>query len=224
MASGITDFSSYDKNQMRQFNDYQVKVLANDGSGESNAEKAEIIRFTVKDVPDYEGYDPTNKAPFFKDMWGDETKFIDDATDQSIKIKGFDLDFDTLTWEITGMYAWGNGVDSKGWGTIWDSYRGNSIDDAPLQISSTGIVTPKTTLSYENGYTRFEIVVSITDGKSTPVTKQYYLQLEDSIADGSYEVEGYAQLVGYLSGATVWQDLDNDGVQDGSEPLSLIHI
>ena len=27
-----------------------------------------------------------------------------------------------------------------------------------------------------------------------------------------------AQLVGYLSGATVWQDLDNDGVQDNSEP------
>ena len=46
-------------------------------------------------------------------MWGDETKFIDDAADQSIKIKGFDLDFDTLTWELTGLYAWGNGVDSK---------------------------------------------------------------------------------------------------------------
>ena len=87
-----------------------------------------------------------------------------------------------------------------------------------MQIDQNGVVTPKTTLSYENGYTRFEIVVSITDGKSTPVTKQYFLQLEDSIADGSYEVEGLAQLVGYLSGATVWQDLDNDGVQDNSEP------
>jgi len=219
-ATGISDFSSYSNDQMRYYNEYRIKIIGNDGSGESNATREQMIQFNVKNVPDYEGYDPTNKAPFFKDMWGDEVKFIDDAADQSIKIKGFDLDFDDLTWEITGMYAWGNGVDSKGWGTIWDSYRGNPISDAPLQISSTGVVTPKETLSYENGYTRFEIVVSITDGKSNPVTKQYYLQLQDSIADGSYEVNGVAQLVGYLSGATVWQDLDNDGVQDGSEPFT----
>ena len=57
-------------------------------------------------------------------------------------------------------------------------------------------------LSYENGFTRFEIVVSITDGKSTPVTKQYFLQLEDSIADGSYEVEG-SSAVGWL---LIWSD------------------
>ena len=31
-------------------------------------------------------------------MWGAGAKFIDDASDQSIQIKGFDLDFDTLTW------------------------------------------------------------------------------------------------------------------------------
>ena len=111
---------------------------------------------------------------FSSRIWGDETRFIDDATDQSIKIKGFDLDFDTLTWELTGLYAWGNGVDSKGYGTIWGSER-KLIEDAPLQIDQNGVVTPKTTLSYENGYTRFEIVVSITDGKSTPVTKQYFL-------------------------------------------------
>ena len=80
---------------MRYYNEYKVKVIADDGSGESNATREEIIRFNVKNVPDYEGYDPTNKIPFFKDMWGDETKFIDDAADQSIKIKGFDLDFDT---------------------------------------------------------------------------------------------------------------------------------
>ena len=67
-ASGIDDFSSYDANMMRYFNEYQVKVIADDGSGESNATRSEIIRFNVKNVPDYEGYDPTNKIPFFKDM------------------------------------------------------------------------------------------------------------------------------------------------------------
>ncbi len=70
------------------------------------------------------------------------------------------------------------------------------MSDAPLQISSTGVVTPKSILSYEDGYTTFEIVVKITDGKSAPVTKQYHLQLEDSIADGSYAVNGKATLVG----------------------------
>ena len=128
-----------------------------------------------------------------------------------------DLDFDDLTWEITGMYAWGK-TESKGWGTIWDSYRGNSIDNAPLQISQDGVLTPKSTLDYETGYTSFSVVISITDGKSNPVSKQYHFNLKDSIADGSYEINGHAQLVGYLSGATVFQDLDNDGIQDAGEP------
>ena len=39
---------------MRYFNEYQVKVIADDGSGESNATRSEIIRFNVKNVPDYE--------------------------------------------------------------------------------------------------------------------------------------------------------------------------
>ena len=30
---GVDDFSTYDNNSMRQFNQYQVKVVANDGSG-----------------------------------------------------------------------------------------------------------------------------------------------------------------------------------------------
>ena len=216
-TNGITDFTGVDDNQMRHYNNYQVRVIGNDGSGESNATKTQDLWIEVKNIPDYEGYDASNKIPFFKDMWGQETQFIDDATDQSVKIKGFDLDFDELTWEITGMYAWGK-ESSDGWGTIWDSYRGKSVDNAPLQISQDGIVTPKTTLSYESGYTSFEIVVSITDGKSNPVTKQYHITLKDSLDDGFYEVNGHAQLVGYLSGATVFQDLDNDGVQDAGEP------
>ena len=32
-----------------------------------------------------------------------DSKFIDDDPNQSIQIKGFDLDFDTLTWTLIGM-------------------------------------------------------------------------------------------------------------------------
>ena len=53
-------------------------------------------------------YDPSNKIPFFKDMWGSGAKFVDDAATQEIQIKGFDLDFDTLTWELIGMELWGD--------------------------------------------------------------------------------------------------------------------
>ncbi|SVE40922.1 uncharacterized protein METZ01_LOCUS493776, partial [marine metagenome] len=153
-------------------------------------------------------------------MWGEETQFIDDASDQSVQIKGFDLDFDTLTWEILGIYAYGD-AESKGWGTLWGNYFGRPISDAPLEVSSTGVLSPKTTLSYEDGYTRFEVMFQITDGRSDPVTKQYYFTLKDSIGDGTFEVEGHAMVSGYLSGATVWQDLDSDGLQDASEPFAI---
>ena len=126
---------------MRHYNNYQVRVVGNDGSGESNATRTQDLWIEVKNIPDYEGYDASNKIPFFKDMWGQETQFINDATDQSVKIKGFDLDFDALTWEITGMYAWGKN-ESDGWGTIWGSYRGNSIDNAPLQIDQNSFQRP----------------------------------------------------------------------------------
>ncbi len=116
-TNGITDFTGVDDNQMRHYNNYQVRVIGNDGSGESNATKTQDLWIEVKNIPDYEGYDASNKIPFFKDMWGQETQFIDDATDQSVKIKGFDLDFDELTWEITGMYAWGK-ESSDGWGRV----------------------------------------------------------------------------------------------------------
>ena len=88
VPSGMTDFSNTDDNQMRHYNSYQVKVIGNDGSGEDNATVSRDLWIDVKNVPDYEGYDPTNKIPFFRDMWGEETQFIDDATNQSVKIKG----------------------------------------------------------------------------------------------------------------------------------------
>ena len=46
-------------------------------------------------------------------MWGSGSKFIDDAANQSIQIKGFDLDFDTLTWSLVGVQN-----NDNRWGTV----------------------------------------------------------------------------------------------------------
>ena len=217
-ASGVTDFSAVDGWQMRNYNQYLVKVLGNDGSGEANAVTENRLYFDVRNIPE-ETFDG-NRVPFFRDMWGEETQFIDDAVDQSIKIKGFDLDFDALTWKILGVYASGD-ENSKGWGSLWGNYFGRPVSDAPLQVDSSGYLTPKSTLNYEDGFTRYEVMFEITDGKSTPITKQYHFTLKDSIADGTFEVIGHAHVSGYLSGATVWQDIDNDGIQDAGEPFAV---
>ena len=61
VPSGMTDFSSTDDNTMRHYNSYQVRVIGDDGSGESNSSRTQDLWIDVKNVPDYEGYDPTNK-------------------------------------------------------------------------------------------------------------------------------------------------------------------
>ncbi|MDB3976026.1 Ig-like domain-containing protein, partial [Gammaproteobacteria bacterium] len=207
-----SDFSSVDGNLLRQLNQYQVTVIGNDGSGEANAAKPNKLYIDVRNLPDYDGYDPTNKIPFFKDMWGSGSKFIDDAANQSIQIKGFDLDFDTLTWTLVGVQN-----NDNRWGEV-DGQTGLAIADGPLSLSSTGVLTPKSTISYEDGNTWYRVNVSITDGKSTAVTKEYYFQVEDTLDDGTLVVDGTLMSGSHsISGATVWQDLDNDGVQDVGE-------
>ena len=84
--SGLSDFSAVGANQMRWYNQYAVRVIADDGSGEANATRSSEVYINVRNLPDYAGYDPTNKLPFFKDMWGDDAVFIDDAASQSIQI------------------------------------------------------------------------------------------------------------------------------------------
>ena len=160
------------------------------------------------------------KFPFFKDMWGSDSKFIDDAADQSIQIKGFDLDFDTLTWTLLGV----SNTDGA-WGEMEGGETGGAIADALLQLSSTGVVTPKSTLSFEDGKTWFHVYVQITDGKSTAVKKQFYFQVEDTLGDGSLTVSGTAMVGSYsLANATIWQDLDNDGLKDAGEPNTTSDI
>ena len=73
--------------------------------------------------------------------------------------------------------------------------------------------------------TWFNVYVQITDGKSTAVKKQFYFQVEDTLGDGSLTVSGTAMVGSYsLASATVWQDLDNDGIQDGGEPTATTEI
>ena len=221
-ASGITDFSSYNNQMLQQFNQYNITVIGNDGSGEANATNTQQLWINVRNLPDYDGYDPTNKIPFFKEMWDDQTTFIDDATDQAVQIKGYDLDFDTLTWTLLGVEAWGEGAGWLKWGETEngsDNNDGKVVGDAPLQLSSTGVLSPKSVLSYEAGYSSFQVYLSITDGKSDPVYKQYYFSVKDTLDDGTLSVSGNALLgSGNLGGATVWQDLDGDGVKDAGEP------
>ena len=202
------------------YNQYQIRVIGDDGSGESNATQSQTIYIDVRNLPDYDGYDQTNKIPFFKDMWGADSKFIDDASDQSIQIKGFDLDFDTLTWTFLGM----RNADGT-WGEMADGSTGNAIGDAPLTLSSTGLLTPKSTISFEDGKTWYNVYVQITDGKSTAVKKEFYFQVEDTLGDGSLTVSGTAMIGSYALGAAdIWQDLDNDGIKDAGEPNTTTRL
>ena len=99
------------------------------------------------------------------------------------------------------------------------------IGAAPFTLSSTGLFTPNSTLSYEDGNTSVQVYVGITDGKSTQVKKTYYFQIEDTLGDGSLSVSGTAMIGSYsLANATIWQDLDNDGIKDVGEPSTTSNL
>ena len=73
--------------------------------------------------------------------------------------------------------------------------------------------------------TWFRVNISITDGKSTAVTKEYYFNVEDTLDDGALVVSGKLMSGSHsISGATVWQDLDNDGVLDAGETSVTTNI
>ena len=227
IGTAESDFASIDQNQLRGLNQYRIKVIGNDGSGEATAINSQDMYIDVRNLPDYAGYDPTNKIPFFKDMWGADSKFIDDAATQEIQIKGFDLNFDTLTWELIGIeLSGGDGFSFIRYGTNENGDNdGNAIADAPFTLSSTGVLKPNSILSYETGPQNINVYVSITDGKSAAVKKQFYFQIEDTLDDGSLTVKGTAMIGSYVLGdAVVWQDLDNDGVKDVGEPNTTTNL
>ena len=86
---------------------------------------------------------------------GSRCKFIDDDPNQAIQIKGFDLDFDTLTWTLLGMRNTGEGWGSEHKKMVTQAIRVGDFN-APLTLSSTGLLTPKTTISYEDGNTWYQ--------------------------------------------------------------------
>ena len=214
-------FANVDPNTLRMYNEYQVTLfMGDDGSGEANSKTTNNIRIDVKNLPDYAGYDSTNKIPFFKDMWGAGSKFIDDDPDQAIQIKGFDLDFDTLTWTLVGMEVWAE-VSTTNYGTMENGETGDPIGNAPFTLSSTGVLKPTSVLSAEGNLTQMRVYVTITDGKSDPIGKTFYFKVEDTIDDGTLVVRGKL-----LNGAryhlnNCMADLDNDGIQDGGEPNAI---
>ena len=54
----------------------------------------------------------------------------------------------------------------KKYGSMQSGDPGSDISTAPVTLSSTGVLTPKTTISYEDGIQTIRVNVQITDGKS----------------------------------------------------------
>ena len=97
------------------------------------------------------------------------------------------------------------------------SYSLSGTDSSLFSISNSGVLTFKSAPDYEapgdadsdNGY-----AVTVTVGDGTDTTSQAVSINVQNVAD---QVSGVA-LDGYVAGATVFQDLDNDGVLDSGEP------
>ena len=64
IGSSESDFSSFDQNNLRSLNQYRIKVNGDDGSGEATAINTYEMYIDVRNLPDYAGYDSTNKIPF----------------------------------------------------------------------------------------------------------------------------------------------------------------
>ena len=97
------------------------------------------------------------------------------------------------------------------------TYSVSGIDSSLFSISSLGILTFKVAPDYEvpgnvNADNRYSITIDVSDGDDT--TSQAVIVEVQNVAD---QVSGVA-VDGYVAGATVFQDLDNDGVLDAGEP------
>ena len=114
----------------------------------------------------------------------------------------------------------GDGSEYKKYGTMQSGDPGSDISTAPVTLSSTGVLTPKTTISYEDGIQTIRVNVQITDGKSSAISKEFHFDVEDSLDDGTLVVRGKLLNGSHtIAKATVWQDLDNDGVLDRENPI-----
>ena len=97
------------------------------------------------------------------------------------------------------------------------TYSISGTDSSLFSISSSGILTFKSAPDYEapgdaNTDNSYSLTVAVGDGTAT--TSQSIAVEVQNVAD---QVSGVA-VDGYVAGATVFQDLDNDGVLDSGEP------
>ena len=56
IGTAESDFASIDQNQLRGLNQYRIKVIGNDGSGEATAINSQDMYIDVRNLPDYAGY------------------------------------------------------------------------------------------------------------------------------------------------------------------------
>jgi hypothetical protein len=97
------------------------------------------------------------------------------------------------------------------------TYSLSGTDSSLFAISSSGVITFKTAPDYEapgdtDGDNNYQINVVVSDG-SLSVTQAITIQVQN-VAD---LISGVA-VDGYVAGATVFQDLNNDGDLDSGEP------
>nr|WP_281249304.1 VCBS domain-containing protein [Planktotalea frisia] len=99
-------------------------------------------------------------------------------------------------------------------GTLTVGLSGNGRDDAKFEVVD-GKLRIKTSADYEAQDT-YRVQLKVTDDDNTVVLKN----LEFSVKDSAEDVGGKV-VDGYVAGATIFQDLDNDNILDAGEPFTV---
>ncbi|MDB3966049.1 hypothetical protein N9401_07700, partial [Amylibacter sp.] len=101
------------------------------------------------------------------------------------------------------------GTDAED-GTLTVTLSGNGRDDAKFEIVD-GKLRIKTSADYETQDT-YQVQLKVTDDAGVAVLKN----LEFGVTDVAEAISGFV-VDGYVAGATIFQDLDNDNVLDSGE-------
>ena len=177
---------------------YSITLTATD-SADNTVSKDYTI--TVSDV---------NETPSITSA---STSTLSENTSAVITLTGTDPDSDTLTYSITG------GADAS-------LFTVNSSTGVLSFITAPDYETPEDLLpTFESGGdpdiprgkrdNTYEVQVTATDSSGLSVNKTIFA----SVSDVNETISGKL-IDGYIGGATVFQDLDNDGVLDAGEPYT----
>ena len=146
IGTAEADFASLDQNMLRGYNQYRIKVIGNDGSGEATATNTYEMYIDVRNLPDYAGYDPQTKYLSLKTCGELTRDLLMMLQHKKYKSKVLILNFDTLTWELIGLELSGDNYSFIRYGTNENGDNdGNLIADAPFTLSSTGVLKPNST-------------------------------------------------------------------------------